>query len=92
VAADYGAGHAGPFDYRTRGLAVTLGRGNGTAQVKRWTFRGWPAWWMGRSYHLLMTPGLGRKTRVVMDWSLGILFPRDIAQLGQLGRPTPLQP
>lgn len=92
VAADYGAGHAGPFDYRTRGLAVTLGKGNGTAQVKRWTFRGWPAWWMGRSYHLLMMPGLGRKTRVLMDWTLGILFPRDIAQLGQLGRPTPLQP
>lgn len=92
VAADYGAGQAGPFDYRTRGLAVTLGRGNGTAQVKKWTFRGWPAWWMGRSYHLLMMPGLGRKTRVLMDWSLGLVFPRDIAQLGQLGRPTPLQP
>ncbi len=92
VAADYGAGRAGPFDYRTRGLAVTLGRGNGTAQVKRWTFRGWPAWWMGRSYHLLMMPGLGRKTRVVMDWSVGLVFPRDISQLGQLGRPTPLQP
>ena len=92
VASDYGAGHEGPFTYRTRGLAVTLGKGNGTAQVKQFTVRGWPAWWMGRSYHLLMMPGLGRKTRVAMDWALGLVFPRDIAQLGQLGRPTPLQP
>jgi NADH dehydrogenase len=92
VAADYGVGRAGPFTYRTRGLAVTLGRGEGTAQVKRWTFTGWPAWFMGRSYHLLMTPGVGRKARVVSDWTMGVLFPRDIAQLGSLGRPNPLEP
>jgi NADH dehydrogenase len=90
VAADYGFGHPRPFDYRTRGLAVTLGRGKGTAQVKQLTFTGWPAWWMGRSYHLLMIPGLARKVRVVGDWTIAILFPRDIAQLGTLGRPTPL--
>jgi NADH dehydrogenase len=90
VAADYGVGHPRPFDYRTRGLAVTLGRGKGTAQVKQLTFTGWPAWWMGRSYHLLMIPGLARKARVVGDWTIAILFPRDIAQLGTLGRPSPL--
>lgn len=90
VAADYGVGRAGPFTYRNRGLAVTLGRGEGTAQVKRWTFTSWPAWLMGRGYHLLMTPGLGRKARVVSDWTMGVLFPRDVAQLGSLGRPNPL--
>ena len=90
VAADYGVGTAGPFTYRNRGLAVTLGRGEGTAQVKRFTFTGWPAWWMGRSYHLYMTPGMSRRARIVSDWTLSLLFPRDIAQLGTLGRPTPL--
>ena len=92
VAADYGVGTAGPFTYRSRGLAVTLGRGQGTAQVKRWTFTGFPAWWMGRGYHLIMTPGLGRKVRVVSDWTVGMLFPRDVAQLGSLGRANPLGP
>jgi len=92
VAADYGVGTAGPFTYRNRGLAVTLGQGQGTAQVKRWTFTGFPAWWMGRGYHLIMTPGLGRKVRVVSDWTVGLLFPRDVAQLGSLGRPNPLGP
>jgi NADH dehydrogenase len=39
---------------------------------------------MGRSYHLLMIPGLSRKARVVADWTLSLVFPRDVAQLGSL--------
>ncbi|HVL93252.1 MAG TPA: NAD(P)/FAD-dependent oxidoreductase [Acidimicrobiales bacterium] len=92
VAADHGAGSPGPFTYRTRGLAVTLGRGQGTAQVKRVLFTGWPAWWMGRAYHVYMMPGAARRARVVSDWALGLLFSRDVAQLGTLGRPAPLPP
>jgi NADH dehydrogenase len=79
------------YDYRSLGLAVTLGKWQGTAQVARFTFTGPVAWWMGRSYHLLMMPGLGRKARVVTDWTMSLFFKRDIAQLGQLGRPTPLE-
>ncbi|MGH9150745.1 MAG: NAD(P)/FAD-dependent oxidoreductase, partial [Acidimicrobiales bacterium] len=81
-----------PFTYRNRGLAVSLGRGEGTAQVRRLLFRGWPAWSMGRAYHLVMMPGAARKVRVVSDWTIGLLFPRDAAQLGALGQPTPLAP
>ena len=91
VAASLGAGSPTAFCYRTRGLAVTLGKWQGTAQVKRFTFKGPLAWWMGRSYHLLMMPGLARKSRVVSDWTMGLLFPRDVSQLGQLGAPSPLE-
>src|SRR2546429_141955 len=91
IAADLGVGTAGPFAYRNRGLAVTLGRNDGTAQVKRFTFRGFAAWWMGRSYHLLMMPGMGRRLRVVSDWTLSLFFPRDVSQLGTLGNPTRLR-
>jgi len=91
VAASLGAADPTPFTYRTRGLAVTLGKWQGTAQVKRFTFRGPLAWWMGRSYHLLMMPGVARKSRVVSDWTMGLLFPRDVSQLGQLGTPSPLE-
>ena len=92
VAAGFGVGEPVPFTYRNRGLAVTLGKWRGTAQVRRLTFTGPLAWWMGRSYHLLMMPGLGRKLRVVGDWTIGLFFPRDVAQIGQLGSPTPLRP
>jgi NADH dehydrogenase len=90
VAALLGVGESTTFTYRTRGLAVTLGKWQGTAQVRRFTFTGPLAWWMGRSYHLLMMPNLSRKMRVVADWTLGLLFPRDVSQLGQLGTPSRL--
>lgn len=92
AAAVFGEARARPFTYRNRGLAVTLGKWQGTAQVRRLTFRGPLAWWMGRSYHLLMMPGIGRKLRVVSDWTMSLLFRRDVSQLGQLGRPSPLEP
>jgi NADH dehydrogenase len=91
VAASLGATEPRRFTYRTRGLAVTLGKWQGTAQVKRFTFTGPLAWWMGRSYHLLMMPGIARKSRVVSDWTMALLFPRDVSQLGQLGSPDRLE-
>jgi NADH dehydrogenase len=91
VAAALGVGDPTTFTYRNRGLAVTLGRNQGTAQVYRFTFTGLLAWLMGRSYHLLMMPGLARKVRVVADWTTSMLFPRDLSQLGSLGRRAPLQ-
>jgi NADH dehydrogenase len=90
IAAALGIGTETSFRYRNRGLAVTLGKWQGTAQVKSLTFTGPLAWWMGRSYHLLMMPGLSRKARVVSDWTLGLLFRRDVAQLGALGAPSRL--
>ena len=90
AAADLGYGHAAPFRYRNRGLSVTLGQHRGTTQVRKLTVTGFVAWWMGRSYHLLMIPGLARRARVVTDWTIALLFPRDVSQLGQLGKPTPL--
>ncbi len=90
IAAALGVGEPEPFTYRSRGLAVTLGKWQGTAQVRKFTFTGPLAWWMGRSYHLLMMPGLARKSRIVSDWTMGLLFPRDVSQLGSLGSPSKL--
>jgi NADH dehydrogenase len=91
AAAELGAGPAAPFRYRNRGLAVTLGKHQGTAQVKRFVFTGPLAWWMGRSYHLLMLPGSVRRARILTDWTLALFFARDVSSLGALGAPTPLQ-
>jgi hypothetical protein len=37
-----------------------------------------------------MMPGIGRKSRVVSDWTMSLLFPRDVSQLGSLGSPSKL--
>ena len=92
IAAALGAGKARKFRYRTRGLSVTLGKHQGTTQVRRLLFTGPLAWWMGRTYHLLMLPGWVRRARVVIDWTMALFFPRDVSQLGSLGAPTPLDP
>jgi NADH dehydrogenase len=90
VAAVFGAAATRRVAHRTLGLAVTLGKHRGTAQVRRFVFTGWLAWWMGRTYHLVMLPGWGRRVRVVTDWTLALFFPRDISQLGALGPPSRL--
>jgi NADH dehydrogenase len=43
-----------------------------------------------RTYHLYQLPLLSRKLRVVADWTVALLFRRDIAELGVLGHPGPL--
>ena len=42
-------------------------------------FRGFFAWWLWRTLYLAKLPGTLRKLRVVMDWTLELFFPRDLA-------------
>jgi NADH dehydrogenase len=42
---------------------------------------GFIAWFLWRSYYLSRLPGLDRKLRVAFDWTLELLFPRDISEL-----------
>ena len=36
---------------------------------------GFVAWLLWRTYYLGRLPGLRRKTRVALDWTLGLVFP-----------------
>jgi NADH dehydrogenase len=92
VAAELGVGKSAPFRYHNRGLAVTLGNERGTAMVYRAAFRGPLAWFMGRTYHLFMMPGLARKSRVVSDWTIALLYPRDISQFSERSQSKPPLP
>jgi NADH dehydrogenase len=42
---------------------------------------GFFAWFLWRTYYLARLPGLDRQLRVAFDWTLELLFPRDIAEL-----------
>jgi NADH dehydrogenase len=79
-----------PFRYRTLGVFVDLGRNKAVASVLGLQFSGFPAWFVTRSYHLLQVPGARRKARVAADWTVGLLFRRDLAELGTLGHREPL--
>lgn len=77
-----------PFRYEALGALCSLGRYKGVAVVMGVRLRGFPAWFLARSYHLLQLPTLNRKVRVVLDWTLSLFFPRDVAALGSLYDPT----
>ena len=52
--------------------------------------RGFPGWFVTRSYHLYALPMLRRKARVMADWTVSLLFRRDVAELSALGHPRRL--
>ena len=83
-------GSPAPYGYRMLGQVATLGRYKGIADVLGLRLRGFPGWWVTRSYHLYQLPLLQRKLRVVVDWTTSLLFRRDIVELGQLGHPEKL--
>jgi NADH dehydrogenase len=77
-----------PFRFKALGALCSLGRYKGVASVLGLRLRGFPAWFVARTYHLLQLPTLSRKVRVVSDWTLSLFFPRDVAALGSLHDPT----
>ena len=81
-----------PYGYRPLGQVGTLGRYKGIADVLGIRLRGFPAWWVTRSYHLLQLPLFSRKLRVVFDWTVALFFRRDVAELSLLGHPHRLEP
>jgi len=76
-----------PFAHRNLGGVCSLGRYKGVANVMGVKFRGFLGWFLHRSYHLFAMPTLTRKVKIAMDWTVALLFPRDLAQLGALERP-----
>ena len=80
-----------PYRYRMLGQVATLGRYKGIADVLGLRLRGFPGWFVTRTYHLYQLPIASRKFRVVVDWTIALLFRRDIAELGSLGHPRPLK-
>jgi NADH dehydrogenase len=91
VAAALGHGRLRPFRYKTRGVFVDMGRHKAVVSTPVVRFRGFPAWFAARTYHMLMMPGLVRKLRLIADWTVALFFGRGSAELGQLGHPQPLQ-
>ena len=85
------AGDGEPYGYRMLGQVATLGRYKGIADVMGLRLRGFPGWFVTRSYHLYQLPLLSRKLRVVADWTVSLLFRRDVVELGSLGHPEGLR-
>jgi NADH dehydrogenase len=78
------------FRYRTLGVFVDMGRNRAVAEMLTIKLSGFPAWFAARTYHMIMMPGVGRRVRLIVDWTVALLFGRAAAELGQLGHPPSL--
>jgi NADH:ubiquinone reductase (H+-translocating) len=84
------SGDEEPYRYKMLGQVATLGRYKGIADVMGLRLRGFPGWFVTRTYHLFQLPLFSRKLRVVVDWTTSLFFRRDIAELSELGHPRRL--
>jgi NADH dehydrogenase len=78
-----------PVDYAHKhaGSVASLGLYKGVAQVYGIKLRGFPAWFMHRTYHMSRMPTLNRKVRVVLDWTQALFFQREIVSLESMHTP-----
>jgi NADH dehydrogenase len=71
-----------PFRYDSMGMMASLVGRRGVAGLGgKYLLTGFIAWFVWRTYYLARLPGIDRRLRVTFDWTLGLLFPRDIAEL-----------
>jgi NADH dehydrogenase len=61
-------------------MLASLGHHSGVAMFFGMKFSGFIAWWMWRSVYLAKLPRLGKKLRVMVDWTLDLFFGREIEQ------------
>jgi len=74
------------FSFKTIGLLASIGRRTGVARILGFNFSGFFAWWMWRTIYLSKLPGLDKKIRVAFDWTLDLLFPKDVCAVHDLYR------
>lgn len=77
-----------PFRFRTLGTLVALGHRTAVAEIQGWKFSGFLAWFIWRTVYLSRLPGLEKKVRVALDWTIDLFFPRDIVLTGGAATPT----
>ncbi|MCC6947635.1 MAG: FAD-dependent oxidoreductase [Bradyrhizobiaceae bacterium] len=71
------------------GMLASLGQRAAVAEVWGVRFSGFFAWAAWRGFYLTTLPGVVRKLRVALDWTLDLFFPRDIAQVLSAPAPRP---
>ncbi len=75
------------YKHKYVGSVAGLGLHKGVANVYGLHFKGVIAWFMHRTYHVSRVPTFNRKVRVVADWTLALLFKREIVSLWSMHEP-----
>lgn len=88
VAATVAGRTPAPFVFRALGTMASLGHSRAVAQVWGVRLKGFPAWWLRRSYYLLQMPRWDRRLRIVLDWTVALFFRPDITKVDITTEPS----
>ena len=69
-----------PFVFKSLGQLAAIGRRSGVAKILGIKFSGFIAWWLWRTIYLSKLPRLEKKLRVTLDWTLDLVFSKDLVQ------------
>lgn len=58
-----------PFRYRDKGTMATIGRAKAVADIRGFTFSGFPAWLLWSFVHILFLIGFRNRFRVFVEWT-----------------------
>lgn len=86
-----GTGRLQPFEYTSLGTLAALGHFDGVGRVLKVRLRGFLAWWVWRSYYLMQMPRWERRLRIMLDWTVALLFRNDVVKLDLFGDEHPLR-
>jgi NADH:ubiquinone reductase (H+-translocating) len=68
------------FDFSTVAQLAAIGRRTGVANILGINFSGFIAWWLWRTIYLSKLPRFEKKLRVAFDWTLDLIFSKDLVQ------------
>ncbi|MFD9036643.1 NAD(P)/FAD-dependent oxidoreductase [Streptomyces sp. NPDC059567] len=79
IAAVLGGRRPVPFRFGGLGVLVSLGHRTAAGEIGGRRVSGFLAWVLWRGVYLSKLPGVEKRLRVLADWTLDLVFPRDIA-------------
>jgi NADH:ubiquinone reductase (H+-translocating) len=77
-----------PFSFSTIGQLAAIGQRAGVARIFGINFSGFMAWWLWRTIYLSKLPRFEKKLRVALDWTLDLIFGKDLVQFQTFRAPT----
>ncbi len=81
IVATLRGGKLKPFVFNALGKLASLGGRSAVAEILGLKVKGFFAWWLWRTIYLMKLPGIERRIRVALDWTLDLVFQRNIVQL-----------
>jgi NADH:quinone reductase (non-electrogenic) len=88
IVAEIRGGVKKPFVFKTIGQLASIGRRSGVARIFGINFSGFVAWWLWRTVYLSKLPRLEKKLRVALDWTLDLLFSKDLVKFATIRAQT----